>query len=448
MTGDQQQLKQQLERIAHAAVEGVRRRGVEGVRARAVGSRASTLTYRDGRPERVEEAARRRLSLNLYVDGRYSSCETNDLVEADLEAFLDTAVALARAVEVDPDRVMSDPTLYEGRQELDLGLFDPAVSRQGPEDRHSYAAALEQAVRDQSGDVVLLNVEAKYQDSDSVVVQVHSNGFEGADEQTQLWAVAEVALRDEGDRRPSGVGVAGDHHLDGLAPPREVARRALESARAKLGARPIETASLPLIIENRAVPRLLRSLLGPLGGRMIQQRASFLEGLRGESVGSARLDLVDDPFVVGGFGSRLFDGEGLAARRLPLFEQGLLRSYYLDTYYARKLGEAPTTGSSSNVVITPGERGLEAMIGDLERGVLVRGFIGGNSNSTTGDFSHGVFGTMIEGGQLTHAVSEMNIAGNHRELWTRLIEVGADVYPYSSIRSPSLLFESVQLAGR
>jgi PmbA protein len=126
----------------------------------------------------------------------------------------------------------------------------------------------------------------------------------------------------------------------------------------------------------------------------------------------------------------------------------VLEACYLDTYYARKLGERPTTGDASNVIVTPGDAGLGELIASIDRGVLVRGFLGGNSNPTTGDFSLGIHGTLIEKGALTAAVSEMNVAGNHLELWARLAAAGADVYPHSTIRSPSLLFDRVQLSGR
>jgi len=448
MSGQEKQLVEELAQIARSTMEGALRRGADGVRARAAASRAAKLVYRDGRPERVEESARRSVVVHLYCDGRYSSCETNHLEADALERFLDRAVALARAVEVDPHRLLPDPSLYEGRDDRDLGLVDPDMGAVTPDDRHRVTADLDVAVRDAAGDDEVISVETRYQDGEETLFQVHSNGFEGVHQETQLWGYANVTLRDRGERRPSGWGLAGSRLRAALPPADEVARRALESARAQLGAEPIETAQLPVIVEARVVGRLLSHLLAALDGRRLQQRSSFLEGKLGEVIGSERLDIVDDPFVPGGFGSRTFDAEGLTLRPLPLFERGRLASTYLDTYYARKLGDRPTTGSSSNVVVTPGDASLEELIAGVDRGVLVRGFLGGNSNATTGDFSLGVHGTLIESGRLTRAVSEMNMAGNHLELWKRLAAVGRDVYPYSAVRSPSLLFDQVQLAGR
>jgi PmbA protein len=165
-------------------------------------------------------------------------------------------------------------------------------------------------------------------------------------------------------------------------------------------------------------------------------------------VGSDALDLADDPLVPRGLGSRRYDGEGIAARRFPVFERGVLRAYYVDTYYGRKLGCPPTTGRASNLAWTLGGRPLEGLAREAGEAVLVTGFLGGNSNGTTGDFSLGLRGFRVRGGRIAEPVAEMNVSGNHADLWTRLRVVGNDPYPYSPMRTPSLLFDGVELAGR
>jgi PmbA protein len=183
-------------------------------------------------------------------------------------------------------------------------------------------------------------------------------------------------------------------------------------------------------------------IFGPLSASSLQQKRSFLDGKLGEPIGSALLDVRDDPFVKRGFGSRLFDGEGIAAKPFPVFEKGALRSYY-----GRKLGMRPTTSRMSNLVWVPGARSLSELLADIGDGLLVTGFLGGNSNGTTGDFSLGVKGFRIRGGAQAEPVGEMNISGNHLELWKRLSAVGNDPYPYSSMRTPTLVFDGVQIAG-
>jgi PmbA protein len=202
-----------------------------------------------------------------------------------------------------------------------------------------------------------------------------------------------------------------------------------------------------MAVDNRAAGRLVGALLGPLSAQAIQQKRSFLDGKLGAVIGSEKLTLTDDPLVVKGFASRLFDGEGLAARRMPVFERGVLKAYFIDTYYGRKLGMEPTTGGSSNGAWALGDRDQAALLADMKDGILVTGFLGGNSNGTTGDFSFGVQGYRVRAGQIAEPVGEMNISGNQSDLWRRLIAVGNDPYPYSPGRTPTLVFEGVQFAG-
>jgi PmbA protein len=125
----------------------------------------------------------------------------------------------------------------------------------------------------------------------------------------------------------------------------------------------------------------------------------------------------------------------------------VLKTFFIDDYYGRKLKMAPTSGGSSNLIFTAGTKGLAELCDDVREGILVTGFLGGNSNATTGDYSLGIEGFRIHGGKASEAISEMNISGNLGELWKKLAAVGNDPWPYSATRIPSLAFEGVQVAG-
>jgi PmbA protein len=201
------------------------------------------------------------------------------------------------------------------------------------------------------------------------------------------------------------------------------------------------------VIENRLMRRALGGLLGALSGDAIQQERSFLVGKVGEQIASELFTVTDDPLVIGGFGSRAYDNEGMTARKMPIFERGILRNYYINTYYASKMGVEPTTGGQSNLVFATGENDLESLLRNMGTGILVTGFMGGNSNDTTGDFSVGIRGHWIENGRRVKPISEMNLAGNHLEAWKQLVEVGNDPWPYSASRPPSMRFEELTFSG-
>jgi PmbA protein len=278
-------------------------------------------------------------------------------------------------------------------------------------------------------------------------VKVHSNGYEGVRHGTSYWIGAEVSVKDADGRRPEDGAYAGSRFYAGLPDADKLAREASRRAHGRLGARKMESAVLPMALENRVAGRLVGALIGPLSAASLQQKRSFLEGKLGQPIGNDKLTVIDDPLIPRAFGSRHFDGEGISARRMPVFEGGVLRTYFVDTYYGKKLGMAPTTRSSSNLVFPGGAGDQASLLRDMGEGILVTGFLGGNTNASTGDFSLGVQGYRVRGGQVAEPVSEMNIAGNQLDLWKHLVAVGADPYPYSSVMTPTMVFEGVQFAG-
>jgi len=157
--------------------------------------------------------------------------------------------------------------------------------------------------------------------------------------------------------------------------------------------------------------------------------------------------VADDPLVARGLASRHFDAEGISARQLPIVENGVVRNIYVDTYYGRKGEMTPTTGIPSNRVVTLGEHSLQQLLTEVGSGVYVTSWLGGNADSTTGDFSLGLRGHLIENGQIGRPVGEMNVTGNLRDLFGRLELIGNDPYPYSTTLAPSLVFDGVDFSG-
>jgi len=436
-----------LLQVAEETVALALRKGAREAAGGAYRVRSVEVQWRDGQLEKVSEATTRGLGLELYVDGRYSSVSTSDLRPEAVERFVEDAVALTRTLSPDPYRALPDPKLYEGRASVELDLEDPRYGELDSARRLELARALEDAARSVKGAETILSVTTGFGDTLAESARVHSNGFSGARRATDFGMSAQVSVKDPDGRRPEDWDAAGGRHFRALPDPERIGRGAAERALSRIGSKKGESALFTMAVENRSAARLLGFLLGPMSGAALQQKRSFLDGKLGETVGSARLDLADDPLVPRGLGSRLWDSEGIAARRFPLFEAGVLRNYYVDNYYGRKLGMAPTTRGMSNLAWKLGEKGRDTLLAELGDGLFVTGFLGGNSNGTTGDFSLGAQGFRVRGGKLAEPVGEMNVSGNHLELWKRLAAVGNDPYPWSAARTPTLVFEGVQFAG-
>ena len=433
--------------IARAAMKSALEKGAKEAAATVSRSRNVSLEWRDGKVEKINEATTRGLSLQLYVDGRYSQVSSSDLRPEALSTFIADSVTMTRVLSEDPFRALPEPALYEGRASVDLQLDDPAYPTVTPEQRRKAAQQMEEAARAVKGAEAILSVSTGFDDTRTESFRVASNGFEGTRIDTVFFVSAQVSVKDADGRRPEDYSFGGARFLGEVPATAVVGREAAERAISRLGAKKPPSAVVTLVIDNRAAGRLMGALAGPLSGASLQQKRSFLEGKLGQAIGSPLLDVVDDPLIPKAFGSRLYDGEGLAARRRPVFEKGVLRSYYIDTYYGKKLKMTPTSGGTSNLAWTLGAKPQAAILKDVGEGILVTGFLGGNSNGTTGDYSLGVQGFAIRGGERAEPVGEMNIAGNMLDLLKKLTAVGNDPWPYSSNRTPTLVFEGVQLAG-
>jgi PmbA protein len=430
-----------------AAAQLALSKGASEVAAGGWQARHVEVAWRDGKIEKVSEATTRGLGLDLYVEGRYAAVSTSDLRPDALARFVEDSIALARTLAPDPHRKLPDPALYRGQAQVDLELEDPSHGALDSGTRRRIAEELELAARAVPGAERILSVTTGTSDTRAESALVQTNGFEGTKHGTDFWISAEVTVKDQDGRRPEESAASGARFRAEVEAPAAVGRRAAERALARLGSVKGASAPMTMIVDARSSGRVVAALLGPLAAAAIQQKRSFAEGKIGARLGSALLDLRDEPLVVRGLGSRLYDGEGMAARPFAIFEGGVLRSYYVDSYYGRKLGIPPTTARTSNLAWKLGPRSQAELLREAGEGILVTGFLGGNSNGTTGDFSLGVRGFRIRNGQLAGPVGEMNVSGNHLELWSRLAAVGNDPYRYSSMRTPTLVFEGVQFAG-
>jgi PmbA protein len=444
-----------MKKTAQQVLALAKKAGADQAAVRLKHSRFTEVGYRDGDMEKASSSTKQRLSLRIYVKNRFGAHFTSDLRPETLSAFVKKAVGMTRVLEEDPFRGLPEKSLLAKGPAPDLKIMDRQMEDTPSEYWTDLARTMEKFAREkalqQKADLV--SSQGGVYGEVSAMHLANSLGFAGSLRESGAFVSASMVFMDpiEKQKRRTGAWWEGERYLKDLVKPdrlQEVSDTACQRAMATMGARPGTTARMSVLVENIAAGRLLGQLLQCINGRAIYQKRSYLAGRKGEKVASDILHMKDDPLLPGGFSSQWFDAEGMQARPFGLIQNGVLKNYFLDTYHSRALHMEPTTGGASNVLFEPSqEKGLSELSRDIEKGIVVTSFLGGNFNSTTGDFSYGVQGRYVENGKVVHAVDGMNIAGNANDLWLKLAAVGNDPYPYSAVRAPSLLFENVQVSG-
>lgn len=433
-----------MKRLAQQAMEYALKNGCQAARVAYYSGTNSSFDLRDGRFDRLQQATENSLVVHLFVDGRFGSFSTNRIERDEVEQLIRSGIASVRYLAEDRFRRLPDPVRYYRGDGPDLNLLDPKFESLQPGEKIALAQAAAEEIA--GTDPRILSAVTSYSDGVDYKYLIDSNGLEVTGGSTWYNLSAQVSIRGEGEARPSAYWYDTSLFYDELKKT-GIGRKALERALGKIGQRKIASGRYPMLVDPQNSAQLVSPLIQALYGSALQQKNSFLLDKLHQQVGSAKLNLADRPHLPRSAGARYFDNEGVATQTRPVFENGILQTYFIDTYYAAKMETAPTVGAPSILVMEPGTSDTDALVASLDRGILVTGFNGGNSNSTTGDFSYGIEGFLIENGKRTQPVSEMNITGNLTELWSSLAETGDDAVRSSSWRIPSLLFDGVDFSG-
>ena len=427
--------------------------GATAADAIGIYGRSSSVTVRGGELEDVENAEGFDVGLRVLVGQRQASVSSSDLAPATLQRLAERAVAMAKLAPEDPYADLAPENRLSARRDAGgLDLFD--ATELSPDDLKARALDVEAAALGVEGVRQAEGASASQQWS--AVRLRTSHGFDGGYSSSRHGlSVSAVAEADGSMERDYDYHSA--RHLDDLRPPDAIGRKAGERAVRRLGSAPMESGAFPVIFDARVSAALPGALVSAINGRAVARGVSFLKDDLGAALFGTHVQITDQPHRTRGLGSRPFDGEGVEVGEFALIKDGVLQSWLLNTATARQL-ELSTTGhaarglsggpgiSTSNVILSPGEHDRDALVREAGTGLLVREMFGPSLNPTTGDYSVGVSGTAIRGGQLAEPVSEVTIAGNLRDVFKSLVP-GSDMEWDREMASPSLLVEGLTIAG-
>jgi len=432
--------------IARWALEYSIRSGCSACRVILTVANNNSIEYRNIQVDKLHQSSENKLYIEFFVDGRYGTFSTNRLNKVELENLILESISSARLLAEDPYRRLPDASrYYKFSGDNNLDLFDNDYYD------HSTEQKLE-LVRNTVNEIYgtdnrIISVVAAYDDGCGAEYMIDSNGFEGEVMDTAYSITAEVSLKTDGDARPESYWYDNKIYWNELEKS-GIASKAFERALLKLGQKKIKSGNYNMLLDNTVSSRILSPLISAMYGSAIQQKNTFLLNKLHSRIVSPLLTITDTPHNKKTFGARWYDGEGVATKKQNIIENGVLNTYFIDTYNALKLGTEPTVASPSVLTFNMGTNDCMQLKRKMHNGIWITGFNGGNTNGTTGDFSFGVEGFLIENGVATQPIAEMNITGNMLDLWSNLVEVGNDPLSQGYSRQvPSLLFEGVSFSG-
>jgi PmbA protein len=408
------------------------------------GDEFSTLV-RLGQVETLKESGSKSIGVRVFFGQRAASTYSSDFSRAGLDRMVKSALELAKITSEDPFGGIPEASQL-GSLPGDLDLYHEDVySLPGP-DRIDYARRAEKAALD--FDKRIKNSEGgSFDAATGHKVLANSHGFVG-EYRRSYCSVAAVPIAQTEDgamQRDYWYSVA--RTLKKLDAPEKVGKIAAERTLRRLGARKAKTAQVPIVFDPMVATSILEHIFEGVNGDSVYRGASFLAGKLGQKIAGDNVNIIDDGTIAGGFGTSPFDGEN-----------GMLRSYLLNTYTAKKLG-LKTTGNASrglagtpgigpgNYFLQPGSKTAKQLISEVKEGLYVTEFLGQGVNLVTGDYSRGASGMWISGGELAYPVEEITVAGNLKELFFNISEIANDLEFRGSMAAPTIRVDGLTVGG-
>ena len=418
-------------------------------------SRGLSLTRRLGKDETLERYEDFDTGLRVFVGNKIASVSTNENSEFAIKEVAKRAVDMAKIAPQD------DFSLIASQETLDEFPIDNSISVDSYDEVEpnidiirDRAKEVEDSALSVKGITNSDGADASWGEGETLLMT--SNGFFGSSKKSNH-SVSVVVIAEKDGKMERDYDYSSKVFGKDLRNSNQIGIEAAKKTLARMGATKPLTGKYPVIFD----PRVSRSIAGhfasAINGSAIARKTSFLKDMLNKQIANPSINVIDDPFLKRGLGSRLFDAEGLGSRECTLIKDGILQQWLLDLSSAKQLNlkpsgnakrgiSGPPSPGTSNFMISPGDVTPENLIKNVSEGFFVTDMIGSSVSMITGDYSRGASGFWIKNGELSIPITEATIAGNLKEMFMTL-KPANDIDYSHSINSPTLLIEGMTIAG-
>jgi len=439
-----QQQIEELKTIVQTLLDEAKQQGASAAEAGLSREDGLSVSARLGEVESIEHHCDQGLGITVFFGKRKGSASTNDWSAASIKETVSAACSIARYTSEDDYAGLPDKD-WLATEFPDLQVYHPwSIDANAAID---LAITCEDAARSFHADIS--NSEgASVNTHQGIRVLGNSLGFlQGYASTRHSLSCSVLAQRGDSMQRDYWYTVA--RNANDLEAAVAVGKKAAERTLRRLQARSLSTRQCPVLFAAEIAPSLLGSFIGAISGGNLYRKSSFLLDALDTQIFPEFIHIHEQPHIVGALGSAAYDAEGVATRSRDLVTDGVLRSYVLGSYAARKLGLQSTgnAGGVHNLTLTPGNDDFQALLKKMDTGLLVTELMGQGVNMVTGDYSRGAAGFWVEGGEIQFPVEEITIAGNLKTLFKTIVAVGNDVEYRGNSRTGSILVEQMSIAG-
>lgn len=395
--------------------------------------------------ENVEFNSDGALGITVYRGHRKGSASTSDLSEKAIQQTVLAALDIAQYTSEDPFAGPAPKELMV--QDIpDLDLFHPDTP--DPDYAAEIAIAAEQQAL-QYSDKIKQSDGASYDSHYGVKVYGNSHGLLASYASSRHSTSCCVIGQGNNGEMERDYSYTVARHRDDLWSPQVVGQQAAENTVRRLDAQRLSTGRFPVMFAADVATGLMGHLALAISGGNLYRKSSFLLDHLGQRILPEWFHIQERPHVLRGLASSPFDSEGVATQDRNIITDGVLETYLLTSYAARKMNMQPTghAGGIHNWFVTSTGQSFEQMLQELGTGLLVTEVMGQGVNTVTGDYSRGAAGFWVENGEIQYPVSGVTIAGNLKQMFQQIVAVGSDIELRSQIQTGSMLIESMKIAG-
>ena len=384
------------------------------------------------------------LSITVYFGKKRGIATTSDFSKEAIESCLAAACDIAKFTGEDKAFGLASSKLYP-KKDIELDLYHPF------EDSHDAMIAKVLVVEKTalSFDKRISNSEgANFSTSNNLFVQANSNGFIGGFPSSRHTISCSVIAKDSSGMQRD-YSYSNSRKISNLQSLEEIGETSAQRALNRLMPKPIKTGRYPVIFESQVATSLVSSIVSASSGSNQYRKTSFLLNSLDKKIASENLTINEDPYLRHGNATTYFDGEGVYVKPRVVVDKGFLKGYFLSSYSARRLKMQTTgnAGGAHNLIASSSSHSFKELIKKMGRGLVVTELMGQGLNMVTGDYSRGVAGFWVEEGVIVHAVEEITIAGNMRDMLLNISNIGNDTYKNGSQYIGSVLIDEMTIAS-